>query len=87
MDTSMGLTPLEGLVMGTRSGDVDPGLHDYLAREAGLSLQGVTAALNRADAGTYGICARCGGQIPPARLEVVPHAASCASCPVAAHAS
>ncbi|SMB95887.1 acetate kinase [Deinococcus hopiensis] len=47
VDTSMGLTPLEGLVMGTRSGDVDPGLHDYLAREAGLSLTELTAALNR----------------------------------------
>ena len=46
-DTSMGLTPLEGLVMGTRSGDVDPNLHDYLARQAGLSLKQVTAALNR----------------------------------------
>ncbi|WP_034388050.1 acetate kinase [Deinococcus sp. YIM 77859] len=47
VDTSMGLTPLEGLVMGTRSGDVDPGLHDYLAREAGLSLGEITADLNR----------------------------------------
>lgn len=47
VDTSMGLTPLEGLVMGTRSGDVDPNLHDYLARQADLSLEQVTAALNR----------------------------------------
>ncbi|GHF59285.1 acetate kinase [Deinococcus metalli] len=47
VDTSMGLTPLEGLVMGTRSGDVDPGLHDFIARQAGLSLDQVTAALNR----------------------------------------
>ena len=47
VDTSMGLTPLEGLVMGTRSGDVDPNLHDYLARQAGLSLEQVTATLNR----------------------------------------
>ncbi|UBV42381.1 acetate kinase [Deinococcus taeanensis] len=47
VDTSMGLTPLEGLVMGTRSGDVDPGLHDFIARQAGLSLSEVTAALNR----------------------------------------
>ena len=43
----MGLTPLEGLVMGTRSGDVDPGLHDYLARQSGLTLSEITAALNR----------------------------------------
>ncbi|WP_407572274.1 acetate kinase [Deinococcus altitudinis] len=47
LDTSMGLTPLEGLVMGTRSGDVDPNLHEYLARQAGLSLEEVTDALNR----------------------------------------
>ncbi|MBB3141301.1 acetate/propionate family kinase [Halomonas organivorans] len=38
VDTSMGLTPLEGLVMGTRSGDVDPGLHSHLARRLGWSL-------------------------------------------------
>ena len=47
LDTSMGLTPLEGLVMGTRSGDVDPNLHDYLAREARLDLTQITDALNR----------------------------------------
>ncbi len=40
-DTSMGMTPLEGLVMGTRSGDVDPGLFSYLARELGLSIQDI----------------------------------------------
>ncbi|MFC4639972.1 acetate kinase [Deinococcus hohokamensis] len=48
VDTSMGLTPLEGLIMGTRSGDVDPGLHEFMARQAGLSLTQVTAALNQA---------------------------------------
>lgn len=37
VDTSMGMTPLEGLVMGTRSGDVDPGMFTYLSRELGLS--------------------------------------------------
>ncbi len=47
VDSSMGLTPLEGLVMGTRSGNVDPGLHDYLARVSGLTLTQITAALNR----------------------------------------
>lgn len=47
VDSSMGLTPLEGLVMGTRSGDVDPGLHDYIARQAGLTLTQVTDALNK----------------------------------------
>ena len=54
VDTSMGLTPLEGLVMGTRSGDVDPGLHDYLARRAGLSLTEITAALNK-ESGLLGL--------------------------------
>ncbi|KQR15568.1 acetate kinase [Deinococcus sp. Leaf326] len=54
VDTSMGLTPLEGLVMGTRSGDVDPGLHDYVARQSGLSLSEVTGALNR-ESGLLGL--------------------------------
>jgi len=47
VDTTMGLTPLEGLVMGTRSGDVDPSLHAYLADRLGLSLSEITDALNR----------------------------------------
>jgi acetate kinase len=46
VDTSMGLTPLEGLVMGTRSGDVDPALPAYLERVAGLDAAKVEAALN-----------------------------------------
>lgn len=41
IDTSMGMTPLEGLVMGTRSGDVDPGLFAFLSREFGLSAEAV----------------------------------------------
>ena len=45
MDTSMGMTPLEGLVMGTRSGDVDPGAFGFLAREFGLSVQEIEKAL------------------------------------------
>jgi acetate kinase len=48
IDTSMGLTPLAGLVMGTRSGDVDPGVAALLAREAGLSAQQVDDELNHA---------------------------------------
>ncbi|CAM4119732.1 acetate kinase [Nocardiopsis rhodophaea] len=47
VETSMGLTPLEGLVMGTRSGDVDPSLHAYLARNAGMSAAEVDTALNK----------------------------------------
>ncbi len=47
VDTSMGLTPLEGLVMGTRSGDVDPGLVLYLMREKRLTGQQLDDLLNR----------------------------------------
>lgn len=46
VDTTMGLTPLEGLVMGTRSGDVDPGLLGYVARRLDLDVEGVVDALN-----------------------------------------
>ena len=47
VDTSMGMTPLEGLVMGTRSGDVDPGIFAYLHRTLGLSLADIEQALYR----------------------------------------
>jgi acetate kinase len=46
VDTTMGLTPLEGLVMGSRSGDVDPGVFGYLADVAGLDVHATTDALN-----------------------------------------
>jgi acetate kinase len=46
IDTSMGLTPLEGLVMGTRSGDLDPAIVFYLHREAGLPLDQIERLLN-----------------------------------------
>jgi len=39
VDTSMGMTPLEGLVMGTRSGDIDPGIIGYLSRQTGLTIE------------------------------------------------
>lgn len=45
IDTSMGMTPLEGLVMGTRSGDVDPGLFGFLSRQHGLSIAEIEEAL------------------------------------------
>lgn len=54
VDTTMGMTPLEGLVMGTRSGDVDPGLHEYLATRLGLTLAEITTMLNR-DSGLLGL--------------------------------
>lgn len=47
IDTSMGLTPLQGLVMGTRSGDVDPGLHAYLSRETGMTIDEIDTLLNK----------------------------------------
>ncbi|MDO9527244.1 MAG: acetate/propionate family kinase, partial [Gemmobacter sp.] len=45
MESSMGLTPLEGLVMGTRSGDIDPGAFGYLSRTLGLSIEQIEHAL------------------------------------------
>jgi acetate kinase len=54
VDTSMGLSPAEGLVMGTRSGDVDPALAGYLARVSGLSAQEYDRALNR-ESGLLGL--------------------------------
>ena len=47
VDTSMGLTPLEGLVMGTRSGDIDPAVTFHLMRNAGMSVDEVDDLLNR----------------------------------------
>jgi acetate kinase len=47
VETSMGLTPLQGLVMGTRSGDVDPGLHTFLHNELGLSIGDIDNLLNK----------------------------------------
>jgi len=46
VDTSMGLTPLEGLVMGTRSGDIDPGIIGYLCRAAKMSIDEIDSILN-----------------------------------------
>lgn len=46
-DTSMGITPLEGLVMGTRSGDCDPALAFYMMRKTGMTVQDVDTALNK----------------------------------------
>ena len=47
IDTSMGMTPLEGLVMGTRSGDLDPAVLLYLQRNAGMTVDQVDELLNR----------------------------------------
>ncbi len=47
VDTSMGLTPMEGLVMGTRAGDIDPGIISYLWREADMGVDEIESMLNR----------------------------------------
>jgi acetate kinase len=58
VDTSMGLTPMEGLVMGTRSGDIDPGVITYLWRTAKMGIEDIESMLNRR-AGMLGL----GGEI------------------------
>ena len=58
---------------------VDPVAYQTVASNR-VVVEQITAALNRLDAGTYGRCTRCGRQIAPARLEVLPHAAACIEC-------
>jgi len=58
---------------------VDPVAYQTAAANR-LVVEQITAALNRLDAGTYGRCTRCGCQIAPARLEVMPYAAACIEC-------
>jgi len=55
VDTSMGMTPLEGLVMGTRSGDIDPAIPFYLQRVAGMAPEAIESLLNR-ESGLTGLC-------------------------------
>jgi acetate kinase len=55
LDTSMGMTPLEGLIMGTRCGDIDPAIIFYLKRKTGLTRDAVESLLNK-DSGLKGIC-------------------------------
>ena len=55
VDTSMGMTPLEGLIMGTRCGDIDPAIVLYLGRETGLVTDEIEALLNK-NSGLKGIC-------------------------------
>jgi acetate kinase len=54
IDTSMGLTPLEGLVMGTRSGDMDPAILPYMMNETGMSASDIDTVLNK-KSGVLGI--------------------------------
>lgn len=55
VDTTMGMTPLEGLVMGTRSGDVDPALHAFLMSHVGMTIEQVDKLLNK-QSGLLGLC-------------------------------
>lgn len=55
VETSMGLTPLEGLVMGTRCGDIDPGVLMHLRRSAGMDVEQIDELLNR-QSGLKGLC-------------------------------
>lgn len=55
VDTSMGMTPLEGLVMGTRCGDIDPAIHLFLHHNLGLDLPAIDTMLNK-DSGLKGLC-------------------------------
>ncbi len=55
IDTSLGMTPLEGLVMGTRSGDVDPALHLWLKQNKGMDLDAIDSMLNK-ESGLKGLC-------------------------------
>ena len=54
VDTSMGLTPLEGLVMGTRSGDIDPAILEFVAKKEGLDISELMTMLNK-KSGVYGL--------------------------------
>jgi acetate kinase len=54
VDTSMGLTPLEGLLMGTRCGDIDPSIIEYLMKQHGMTIEEVMTVLNK-ESGIYGV--------------------------------
>ena len=54
VDTSMGLTPLEGLVMGTRSGDIDPAIMEFIAQKENLDIEGIMNVLNK-KSGVFGL--------------------------------
>lgn len=54
VDTTMGFTPLEGLMMGTRSGDIDPGLHAFISKQTGADVEEITRTLNY-ESGLLGI--------------------------------
>ena len=57
VDTSMGFSPITGIMMGTRPGDVDPSVIEYMMDEAGMEIEQVMTALNK-QSGTQGICGK-----------------------------
>lgn len=54
VDTSMGLTPLEGLIMGTRSGDIDPAIIEFLSKKENMTIEEVNSMLNK-ESGVFGL--------------------------------
>lgn len=74
VDTSMGLTPLEGLVMGSRSGDIDPGIIGYLWREADMAVDEIETMLNR-HSGMLGLSGETDFRAVHARIEAGDEAA------------
>ena len=57
INTSMGLTPLDGIMMATRSGSIDPSIPDYIAKETGKSISEINDILNK-QSGLFGICGK-----------------------------
>ena len=57
VDTSMGFSPITGIMMGTRPGDIDPSIIEYMMDEAGMEIEQVMTALNK-QSGTQGICGK-----------------------------
>ncbi|MDZ7293200.1 acetate/propionate family kinase [Mycoplasmopsis pulmonis] len=54
IDTSMGFTPLAGIMMGTRSGDIDPSIHEFVCKEENMSIEEFTSILNK-KSGIFGV--------------------------------
>ena len=79
VDTTMGMTPLEGLCMGTRSGDLDPAVHKHLNKTQGMSPDAVDTLLNK-KSGLQGLCGDSDMRAIQVRRRLSPctvHAAAC----------
>ena len=55
IDTTMGLTPLEGVVMGTRSGNIDPAIMEFIAKKENLDIAGVMNVLNKKSGAVWSV--------------------------------